>query len=281
MRLRISGLALAGTLVLAAGASAMDPVEERLSREDLTAQQGMWRATDGMVMVSMFQMLVGVAGTVAVLASLAESRRAVALTRTTLALQHRTAQQELRAYLSVVPKDPGIDATGNGRINVKVKNFGQTPARNVQRWTNRKWLDEVPDAVPMSFPETFKFREWRDIAPSADADIFSELSLKANTMLQLSQGNKSLIEYGVVVYEDIFGARHAETWCFIRYGDRLQTRKRNKSFNPEHEIIKNHLDGGVNYTWPDFELVAREGGRLSWLIRLLSKRKARDVISRA
>ena len=60
----------------------------------------------------------------------------------TIFVMRRTAQRQLRAYIAVEHGDVQLVNGGEGiRAMIRIKNFGQTPARNVVSWASVRVFD--------------------------------------------------------------------------------------------------------------------------------------------
>jgi hypothetical protein len=64
------------------------------------------------------------------------AERAAKATEDAVQLSRQTAERQLRAYLLVTKAIIGTVSTGNCIINISIRNFGQTPARDVTIWVD-------------------------------------------------------------------------------------------------------------------------------------------------
>jgi hypothetical protein len=116
-----------------------------------------------------------------------------------------TARQQLRAYVGVVDHEIKVSVGASGHVQVRIKNFGQTPAFNV-----RYWMNEGPFDYPLkqALPEKAFQPGTIVLFPT---DVFSPtLTITPlDNALQdaLRRESKRLYVYGRIVY-DSFGTSY-------------------------------------------------------------------------
>ena len=153
-------------------------------------------------------------------ASLVVSFCALLVTSFQLFTIRRNAQRQMRAYLGVLDHKISDVAEGQRpRLQISVKNFGQTPARKVQYWLHSK-LDEYP--LQNNLPER-PFRSERIVLfPTDGTTPTFELAdpFNAADMAGLQSGNRRLYVYGQIRYTDAFD-HDRNTYFRLMYGGSL------------------------------------------------------------
>ncbi len=158
--------------------------EKDFARRDLIAQEGMNRGTSGIMILTFMQMILAGAGTVAVLASLEMSRRALRQAQLSAEIQRDIAREQLRAYLG--GEEPLVERFNveGMKINFPIKNFGATPARNVQIWSYSNVVHGVPRNIPIALPGQDDFGQARTVVPNGKMGWYcgAEFGVKSNAM---------------------------------------------------------------------------------------------------
>lgn len=230
---------LAVFMLVSSAAFAMDPVEEAITRSDLVAQEGMRRTGDHLAILTVMQLLVGVAGTAAILASLHMSQEALRASNASIMLQREMSQVELRAYLGW--EDPIVEdfsaSGGDVRIRFPHKNFGSSTASNVRRWSAVYIIDGYPKEYPIKLPRHFIWAKGRSVPPNAPLGWTFKRQLSASTANDIILERKSIVSACIWLYEDVFGDTHILATSEIRAGKDLVRRQLNP-FEPIHpELI--------------------------------------------
>jgi hypothetical protein len=132
----------------------------------------------------------------------------------TAAIMQDTAERQLRAYLGITTEAPTgrppaeIRVSGVIGANLFIRNFGQTPAHNVQQWVNIQ-IREFPLTSELPEPaEIDKLNRGISIIHPTEATTASCVttwSITAEDRREISIGQKAIYIYGVVHYSDIFG----------------------------------------------------------------------------
>ncbi len=133
--------------------------------------------------------------------SIAAAKASAEAAQKAVEVSDATAQRQLRAYLlpdrAVVPRSD----VSLSEVEIKIKNFGQTPAYNVTSW----WSAKVVDADEVDNDELFLFGE--TTKASVDVGPGGVLPLHGSTALgligQLREG-KVFVAWGSVKYRDTF-----------------------------------------------------------------------------
>lgn len=111
------------------------------SRQDLYAQQDMSRWAFWMMIISGCTLLITGLGIVWIRDTLVETRRAVKAADDAVKVTRDIGEAQIRPYISIEHASAFVDERNGICFKVKVKNSGQTPARNVHvivsAWVNR------------------------------------------------------------------------------------------------------------------------------------------------
>jgi hypothetical protein len=186
---------------------------EYYQREDLKAQQAMAEATDRIVTWTKVQIALGVVGTIFLLWTLFETRRA-----TNIASD--TAQRELRAYIGV--KAGWIDFTNlrDPTATIVISNFGQTPAHDV-RWWIHSWIEAFPLKVELSdAPSDFVMgRSVMGPGNYSTQPITLGVPMSNRSLKELSEKRAAIYIYGRVTYRDIFNVPQETRYRLFFRGD--------------------------------------------------------------
>ena len=129
-------------------------------------------------------------------------------------MAENVAQRQLRAYL--LPDSSLIPRVDLSVLEIKIKNFGQTPAYNVTTW----WDAKVVGAKDVENDELFRFQETTrasvDTGPNGILPLGKEID---ETVIFELNGGKVFVAWGSVKYRDTFGRCQFTTF-------RLRTEKK-------------------------------------------------------
>jgi hypothetical protein len=134
-----------------------------------------------------------------------------------------TAKRQLRAYVSVEPKEVRfLSPEYSPGITILLKNHGSTPARKV---THKSEIAVLPNPLPAAFKFTYS-PESEDRTPFVLFPEQPRESIKARPTLltaveitNLGNGtNFRLYFYGLVGYVDSFGLPQTTTYCIFMEG---------------------------------------------------------------
>jgi hypothetical protein len=146
------------------------------------------------------------------------AERAAKATEDAVELSRKTAQQQLRAYLFI--KTPRILVFAHNKKcwnEVWVRNYGQTPAHDVEVVTNTDFLE--PNTLP--FPELEKPKELSksSLAPAGEVTFTTATDdpLTADQVGGVASGNLAFFVWGEIRYTDVFGCPQT-THFRLRFG---------------------------------------------------------------
>jgi hypothetical protein len=150
------------------------------------------------------------------LAALAAQRAAKA-TEIAVELSRQTAEWQLRAYLLVSKGIIGVVSTGNSIINITVRNFGQTPAKDVTIWVDMRFGSDSdsefvgtknPTVSPTILGPGGKYTTTfykKDITPAQKDGLFNS-------------HNVAIHVFGEIRYVDVFGCNRKTKLRLIQRG---------------------------------------------------------------
>jgi hypothetical protein len=142
---------------------------------------------------------------------------ALLVTSLQLLTTRRNARRQMRAYVGIcLHKISNVTEGKKPLIQLTIKNFGQTPARNVRYWLNTKF-EEYP--LNNVLPEQ-AFRSESVVLFPDDPNTFTfELAapLNAVDMVGIESGSRRLFIYGHIRYTDAF-KRDRNTRFRLMYG---------------------------------------------------------------
>jgi len=206
---------------------------EQREQSDLEAQRSMAKSTAEMVSVTWKQFWVGIAAvllvgitilytrrasraakdavkeaekaTVAALASVDEARKATRAAEETTAVTRGVAKAQLRAYVCIdwVRREKN-EIDNLWEVHIRIKNFGQTPAYNMQTWVG-KALMNPDDANFDSYNQlpTMNQGTWPPNHPYVVRMVLNEIQNEVGWM-KFTERKELLYIWGRVEYVDIF-----------------------------------------------------------------------------
>ena len=147
-----------------------------------------------------------------------------------------TARRQLRAYVgfqSATVEDTKEPGKSNGRIAMVLKNFGQTPARNVRAEIMVCFVPKAPNANMAKLPDDFAYalpapsEEARKtmlwgydyLEPSRDRPSYSDQLKTVQFFTTDFIKNNSIYIYGKIAYTDIYDFNHVRDYCFLYVPD--------------------------------------------------------------
>lgn len=139
-------------------------------------------------------------------------------------LLRKTAQRQLRAYVSVNIKTLRLSVSGEGaEAEIELKNGGQTPAYKCCHAGNIVILSD--DAAEREFTRTDRRAELGRASPftlqidgTATGSVPAHKFLGNDDLVAFSAGDRSLYVFGVVFYEDTFGKKRHTRFCYRTTG---------------------------------------------------------------
>lgn len=134
----------------------------------------------------------------------------------------KTAQRQLRAFVSPESVDiSNTSASGKVRVNIRIKNYGQTPAYKCT-CVRRNDIFDFPVSV---FPE-FKAPPNKPVPSKIDIPPggFFETCITGMELTQqersaLEEGAKAIYVYGMIEHEDAFGVTRTTGFRYMSGGD--------------------------------------------------------------
>lgn len=231
--MRIQILALAAVLVMGLGGATVPVAPEKSPKPltdkqiqvaDLKAQQSMALSAHSMLIPTYLQLILGLAGTLGLFATIYLTRRSIALTRESLDLtreslamtrqevadQRDLSQRQLRAFVTV--KLGVYKAQHDGeraRLSIDFTNHGATPAHSMMISASLLCteFDETPKLNPdaLSGPFNLGAGAAQDAQVQADRLMTSdELARMAPADRPIKAGESALVIVGVASYKDAF-----------------------------------------------------------------------------
>lgn len=131
-------------------------------------------------------------------------------------IAENTARHQLRAYVGIgdkgttIVKRPDWDSPDDGphyKISIAIKNFGQTPAKNV-RISIAHQMGVFPADIP-DFPDLGQHRAIFDISPADQSTQIDMLIMPDEFQQQILDSRAALYYFVSVHYDDIFGFPHS------------------------------------------------------------------------
>lgn len=147
------------------------------------------------------------------------ARQSVEVAQQGIALASRNAEKQLRAYVNV--SSGRISYSGNvPTVHLAVKNFGQTPARQVV-----SWCDSGVGDLNLQFETTLEQTtntqksEYGVIGPTASITIQAMVTpLSPGAVSNMQEGKKAFYFWGEVRYIDVFDQRQTTKFRTVIMG---------------------------------------------------------------
>ncbi len=164
------------------------------------------RWLDPVVLVTIAAVVVYVVILYVYFRQLVEMRKSADAARDYARIASDTAQRQLRAYVNVDSAAIDLTHPAAPKATVVFKNFGHTPAYDVQIWIHM-WIEVHPLAIDLPTPPA-NFRMGKDILAPGRPRIsqitkYPPVSPEAVPLLGTPQG--TIYVYGEVRYRDAFG----------------------------------------------------------------------------
>lgn len=131
-------------------------------------------------------------------------------TNTLVSGADQTAKHELRAYLKLSHVSPGLelDNMGGVRVQLRVKNFGKTPARVNDVRMNVLYLPDIA-SLPIAPPPIDKPEDVMAFLVQEEELFFWHYRVPGDTVVaNLKNTVGTLLVWGYVDYTDAFNERH-------------------------------------------------------------------------
>lgn len=187
---------------------------ETRAEQNLNAQQEMADWAEAMLWTSIISTLVTAIGVVYVALTLAETRNAVKAADDAVVVTREIGQAQVRAYIAIGNlKVDGFLVGIKPVVSFTIKNVGQSPASRFQIVT-RVMYDRGP--VPAKF--RFAGEKWDgmriDIPAGGTTNQETELPTLSNDIYEeFSSGQRTLMAFGLVRYQTIFGKQCRSVFC--------------------------------------------------------------------
>lgn len=184
--------------------------EERRAEADLEAQQQMARWAAAVGIFTGVQVLVGIAGVVAVLMTLNQGKIALNKAKEANEIARASAEKQLRAYV-VASKlyMSGVAPDNSPTFHYTLKNTGQTPARSIRV---RIAIQAGPKDAKIKFPFGVPLQKF-DLGAASETDqrtVWHDGSnvmptLTASDFAEFVRGDWTFTIAAYVSYQDVFG----------------------------------------------------------------------------
>lgn len=186
-----------------------------LTMDALEAERSQAHSAASMVRLTWYQLILSTAGTLALIVTLGFTRQAIRQTSRSIAHAEQTAKRQVRAYLDiefhdVIGLDPDAAAPNIGdnpaiRIAFRLKNRGQTPARNIALCHGWQVLPGWTLALPPPFPLTNGF-PLKDLPPASETKCFMAADgLRRDRLIEAFNSKKERVAVWIrIEYTDAF-----------------------------------------------------------------------------
>lgn len=184
---------------------------DALRRTDLAAQRGMWRATNTLVYLTIFQVFIGVVGVLLIFYTLKE-------TRDVLEEAKKTTQSQ-RAYVwqsnNIIVKGFSNESI---QVGVGIKNYGATPALYVQVLAGCSVV-AVGEPDPTRIDVTNEDIVGREFMPPRAETVYSRVITDKGAHHRFIHQMADIVFVARVTYRDIYGApnEYGDIAVRIRY----------------------------------------------------------------
>lgn len=214
---------------------------------DLCEQRRMSKAAEQTVFLNKIQIVVGIVGFAFVIWNLWYVRKATlaaiaaaeisdksaeaaikgaAAAEVAVAVAQDTARRQLRAYIAVEPMGGDVVIDEPINIPIRLKNYGQTPARNCCSASNAM-VRKLPYSLQAQRDESGPILPTDEAAPKhilQPGDVLvvycrMDIPLPAVTHDHLKADRAAVFCSGVVYYEDVFGEPHETHFRYEFSGD--------------------------------------------------------------
>ena len=179
------------------------------------ATWALWRATRDLVAEAK---TTGAAQVCAAQQSAAATQIAATAASASLELAGETAKRQLRAYVAV--DDSMVQQIGTDwyDVNLKIKNFGQTPAYNFDLSVSCRQIADIEELNSPSLPETPR-KTGMTIPPTAHHTTTIHISQLENSVLrEIVDGRVRTHLWGWITYQDCFDNHRTIEFRFVQSG---------------------------------------------------------------
>ncbi|WP_415013724.1 hypothetical protein [Brevundimonas sp.] len=209
-----------GRLASALEAQNTDADAEREQR-DLDAQEDMAIWAQAMFWTALAQALLSAAGIVLIYITFRETRRAANSAEEIVDVTRRSAERQMRAYLSIRRVQIEDFKVGEyPKVTIDLRNTGQTPAKRISaridmRRSN-KWEDERASFQNPVHTSRLEIGGQCDTSQTLAADL---IALTDDQEIGFMAGEWGYAVFGLITYRDVFGKLrrltfrgHADHW---------------------------------------------------------------------
>lgn len=216
-------------------------------------QMAFWAST--MFWAALMTLIVTSIGTFLIWRQIKLTRKAVEGTNeATKAMQeaNRIAEtnhrMQLRPYLFPASSWFTLNETHEPTAFIEIKNFGQSPAIDVETWYHT-WVECFPlhDPLPVAPNDLLKGRSV--IGPGATSEIAHPRgnALNEYSRQEIEAGRAAYYVYGKSTYIDIFGERHWSQFTLFASGKDALIKGRLASYRNGNAIDSSTVDGEVPF----------------------------------
>ena len=180
---------------------------EQREKEDLAAQQAMADGTKWLVWVSIAQVALAFLGTIAILCSLALSRKAIETAIEANAISQKIGGLQVRAYMTIEGFEVVAAPSGTPQYSVRIKNTGQSPSYSVSVQAVAS-IDANPPASCNESTYDILGKSQTSVwgaGTSLPVKVGFDKSFTTETQSSLINREKAVVISGMITFRDIFG----------------------------------------------------------------------------
>jgi hypothetical protein len=184
---------------------------------DLVAQQRAATAAEESARASKWQVWLGAAGAIGLIASLIFSALGVryaakgnANTIKAINQEQANAQRQIRAYVGISTAGVyGVEADGLPIFHIELKNFGATPAKSLRLIYQIGLINGDVERFRIRFPKPTNLAR-ADLGPGAITNVKQSLPypISAEEVRLIGSGHKRFVIGIVLCFTDVFGRKH-------------------------------------------------------------------------
>lgn len=131
------------------------------------------------------------------------------------------AERQLRAYIYIDSASIEFTEPGRAKSKITYKNYGQTPAHDVQIWIHQ-WAHEYPLTIDLPVPPHDFIMSKSVLGPGAFHYMVNETPrpvMKKPYLDLVGTKEGTIYVYGEISYKDIFGKSHIQKYRLMYGGD--------------------------------------------------------------
>ena len=215
------------------------------------ATKAMNDATQSMAASSYWSTVIVGIGTVLLLWTLFETRKATVAARTAVEVTRGIGQAQIRAYLSVAPEDiPRLGELGEidaVPFRISIENNGSSPARHVRHLAKVVTVDErLPDPCEDLGSEAAPQTSGGAIAPGVSlvGSVNGDFTYADLYAIQVEEDGRMPYLAGVVFYRDVFEREYK-----LRFSYRITVETFGHDYDDEYDRAAFHIrmDAGTGH----------------------------------